>query len=235
MLSKAGLDGYEVGVLVNRDVLDTEKRLDNGSKRYQEAFKGVDLVTRQDDLTFSVEAILGDASSEHKLAFQLDLPDKAHLSLQADGSVVVLVDGTIPVGVFKPPWARDANGDGVETFFEIDGQTLIQHVVDADPDAYPVYADPDFDAGIFTSTIYFDLSETSIICSGGAAVFTWLVQSGSYWLLIMGPVRAAILAVAASAVGVACYATARSRCLKIKLIGHVIPVPLSYRDNQYCT
>ena len=47
--------------------------------------------------------------------------------------------------------------------------------------------------------------------------------------------RAAILAAAASAVGVACYEDLRSRCLKIKLIGHVIPLPLSYRNSQDCT
>lgn len=235
VLSKAGLDGYKVGVMVDRGVLDSEKMLDDGSKRYQGAFKGVDLIAKQDELTFRVLAILADASSEHKLAFELDLPDEAHLSLQSDGSVVVLVDGTVPVGAFNPPWALDVNGDRVETFFEIEGRTLIQHVVAADPDAYPVYADPDFDAGIFSSTIYFNRNETSIICSGGAAVFTWLVQSGTYWLLITGPARSAILAAAAAAVAVACYADARSRCLKIKLSGHIVPVPLSYRNSQYCT
>ncbi len=232
-LVEAGHDGYEIGVVVDKKVLDTEKELESGEKQYSKAFEGVELIAKQDDLTFTVVAILADEFSEHKLSFELSMPNKATLSLLADGSVAVLTDQGVPVGLFKQPWARDANGDEVKTYFELDGSTLIQHVDSVDPSAYPVYADPDFDAGYFSSTIYFNRSETSVICSGGIASFGAFIRSGVA-SFVTGPLVAAIVAAAATVVGLACSAEATSRCLKIKLIGHVIPVPLIYRNSTYC-
>ena len=234
VLAKAGVDGYKVGVAFNRSVLESEIQLEDGTSRYLQAFKGVNLISKQDDLTFTIVAVLSDTSSEHKLAFELSLPDKASLSLQSNGSVLVLAEGGIPVGQFKVPWALDANGDKVETSFEVDGSTLIQHVANADPSAYPVYADPDFDAGYFSSTIYFNRWETALICAAGVGGFGSIIRSGTLFF-ITGPALPAILAAAATVVGVACAAETSSRCVKLKLIGHMIPVPLTYYNSQYCT
>lgn len=82
----------------------------------------------------------------HETAFRMDIgmPDGAIGNLQEDGSIAILsADGDF-VGGIAAPWARDVNGTSIPTEFELDGNTLVQHVdlSEVPIDAYPVVADP---------------------------------------------------------------------------------------------
>ncbi len=61
---------------------------------------------------------------------------------EVGGGVTALdPDGNFVAGL-APPWAKDATGADVSTSYRIEGTTVVQDVAVADPDAYPVVADP---------------------------------------------------------------------------------------------
>src|SRR4051812_19016256 len=73
-----------------------------------------------------------------------------------------------------PPWARDAAGRRIPTYYKLDGTTLIQVVEHrAAGTSYPVVADPKVSIGLFELTVTFSRSETAYIAGkaadGGAA------------------------------------------------------------------
>ncbi|AHW62543.1 Putative secreted protein [Corynebacterium glyciniphilum AJ 3170] len=80
---------------------------------------------------------------EHR--FDMDVPEGGQMVKNPDGSVDVLdADGNVVEHV-KAPWAYDASGRPVETYYEVDNETgeLVQIV---DPDRttlLPILADPD--------------------------------------------------------------------------------------------
>lgn len=69
--------------------------------------------------------------------------DVARLQKNDDGSVAAYDAEGVLVGGFPAPWARDANGADVPTYFEVDGTTLTQVIPHRGTDvAYGVTADP---------------------------------------------------------------------------------------------
>jgi hypothetical protein len=68
----------------------------------------------------------------------------------AGSELLVLPDGRVSVagsdGAFiagiDAPWAVDANGNDLETYYTVDGTTLTQHVEFTNETAFPVVADP---------------------------------------------------------------------------------------------
>lgn len=56
---------------------------------------------------------------------------------------MILDQAGVEVGAVSAPWAVDANGVPVPTWFELDGMTLVQTVDHTNGDiAYPVLVDP---------------------------------------------------------------------------------------------
>ncbi|MBG6084474.1 hypothetical protein [Zhihengliuella flava] len=82
------------------------------------------------------------ASAARSYEFDLELPDGASASLDSDGSVIIVDAADREVGRYFAPWAFDAHGDEVETWFEVVGDKLIQHVKFAENSAFPIVADP---------------------------------------------------------------------------------------------
>ncbi|MGP9761297.1 hypothetical protein ACT3UN_16520, partial [Corynebacterium sp. AOP12-C2-36] len=84
-----------------------------------------------------------DSPREHR--FDMDVPAGGQMVKNPDGSVDVLdADGNVVEHV-KAPWAYDALGRPVETYYEVDNETgeLVQ-VVDPDrTSVLPILADPD--------------------------------------------------------------------------------------------
>jgi len=81
------------------------------------------------------------APSEYE--FEMDLADGDFLEKQVDGSAVIKdKNGEIKTTIFKP-WAKDANGTELETFYEIESSTLIQKInLESENVAFPIVADP---------------------------------------------------------------------------------------------
>jgi hypothetical protein len=75
--------------------------------------------------------------------YHVSVPGDNHIELLSTGGAVVLSGGGETVATVATPWAKDAEGAVVETYFTTDGHTLTQHVSHNVPGvAYPVVADP---------------------------------------------------------------------------------------------
>ncbi len=82
-----------------------------------------------------------DAPTEYE--YKVDLPAGGKIELQSDGSAVLYDNSNTAISIIGKPWAKDANGKEVKTWFSTDGLTLIQHVEHNVPGVvYPVVADP---------------------------------------------------------------------------------------------
>ncbi|MCD2158130.1 hypothetical protein LQL77_31040 [Rhodococcus cerastii] len=121
-----------------------------------------------------------DASAPKRYAFALDLPDGYVVEPQEGGSMTVNNDKGIPVGSFAAPWAKDALGVSVPTSLTMEGATLVQQVDFTADTAFPVTADPSWDWGVITGTIYLNINETRLMAAGGTAV-SWLPTPFTMW------------------------------------------------------
>lgn len=79
--------------------------------------------------------------ADSRYEFPLEVPEGARVEFGDDGAVVVLNADDEALGVFPTPWAVDAEGSDLRTWYEVEGTTLVQHI-DHDGAAYPVIADP---------------------------------------------------------------------------------------------
>lgn len=99
------------------------------------------------------------AQAPTEFEFPIDIPDGAALTLNADGSVSIAIDGE-ELGHIETPWAVDANGNNVATAFAVNGATLTQIVNHTASDvAYPVVADPKFSSSWWGQTMKLTTSE----------------------------------------------------------------------------
>ncbi len=91
-----------------------------------------------------VSAVIESFEASHVLDFGLTIPDNGYLQLEDDDSVSVRNQDGDVVHSIAPPWATDANGTPVETWYKVKGETLTQHVNPTTVTAYPITADPEF-------------------------------------------------------------------------------------------
>ncbi len=78
-------------------------------------------------------------------SFPVTLPAGEFLASNPDGSVSVMKSfsgGSVSLGMFQAPWAKDAAGNFVTTTYTIQGDTLVQHVDVTTATVFPVVADP---------------------------------------------------------------------------------------------
>lgn len=86
---------------------------------------------------------IGGPDSPSTYSFTVDLPAGHELVAQEDGSVIGQDPATYETSVVIPaPWAVDAAGDAVPSYYEVAGSELIQHVALRDDSQFPILADP---------------------------------------------------------------------------------------------
>lgn len=74
-----------------------------------------------------------------------DLPKGAKVQASANGGFVAIDAQGQLITASPKPWAHDANGKVVKTYFKVDGQTMKQYVSHKDANvAYPVTIDPTY-------------------------------------------------------------------------------------------
>ncbi len=84
---------------------------------------------------------LAGPASPRTFDFPLDLPAGATLRPSGDGGAEVVRKEEI-LAVVDAPWARDARGRALPTYYTIVGSTLSQHIDLDGQTAFPVMADP---------------------------------------------------------------------------------------------
>ena len=98
--------------------------------------------------------VMADESSARTHRFDMDVPDGGQMVKNPDGSVdVVDADGRI-VDHVKAPWAYDAAGKPVTTWYEVDNDTgeLVQHIAPDESTVFPIIADPEQSKSTATKT-----------------------------------------------------------------------------------
>jgi hypothetical protein len=115
----------------------------DGMATYTAADGGVSVGVRAFDDSVQLSAVLTSAKSGNALGFAITPPAGSHMVVQTDGSVLfVEASGASASGGIAAPWAKDANGAVLATYYSLNGNTLIQHVAVSATTTYPVVADP---------------------------------------------------------------------------------------------
>ncbi|MQA36040.1 hypothetical protein GCU49_21140, partial [Modestobacter roseus] len=127
-------------------------------------------VQKLGDESVRFATVISSAAAPTRYEYEMSLPPTARMTRLADGSVEIRgTNGTL-IGAVSAPWAKDVNGTGVPTRYEVIGTTLVQVVEHTKMSyAYPVVADPRFTWGWITGTAYFNKKETRLMAGGSYA------------------------------------------------------------------
>ncbi|HSX30149.1 MAG TPA: hypothetical protein VLE73_06335 [Candidatus Saccharimonadales bacterium] len=89
--------------------------------------------------------------------YKISLPDGGRIELGSSGNAVILDEMGALIASISAPWATDAKGGHVRTWFTTDGTTLTQHISHRTRGTvYPVTADPYFDWKWYGVNIYIE-------------------------------------------------------------------------------
>ena len=101
------------------------------------------------DGSLRAAVVVAGATAPKSYAFRLTLPRDVGAVRNADGGVDLVrrspgrkVVGTLLVGRLEVPWAVDANGRAIRTWYTVGGNTVIQHIDFGAASAFPIVADP---------------------------------------------------------------------------------------------
>ncbi|MCL2785185.1 MAG: hypothetical protein FWD55_07095 [Propionibacteriaceae bacterium] len=176
--------------------------------------------------------------------------------IQDDGSVdlVLAFDAEefileVIVGEIESPWAMDANGESVETYYVVNDEGQLVQIVEPAPGTkYPIVADPKVSASINGWSIDFNRAETKVAASSKAALIQKITDAG---LTISGVILAWMNLSTASFVAgiaslyalyggytlqVASTAYAKGQCLRMNMglfpLAGFVPVPIAYSGGN---
>lgn len=142
-----------------------------------------------------------------------------NLALNADGTVTVTDGAGVFVNYFSAPWAIDASGRALATWYEVDGNVITQHI-NTNNARFPVIADPSAECGIGWCSVYFNRSETHDIATARLAALGGAVAACSPG----GPLVVAVCTIGAAAIGAtAIYADNHNQCVGVVAYGVVPP------------
>jgi hypothetical protein len=124
-----------------------------GAKEGKVIAKGVVAYASESDFSNTVQAnndgsvrmttIIDNPNAPTEYEYKVDLPAGGKIELQSYGSAVLYDNSNTAISIISKPWAKDATGKEVKTWFATDGLTLIQHVDhNVAGIVYPVVADP---------------------------------------------------------------------------------------------
>lgn len=148
--------GLSRGDLIGKDTVVYTTRKDD-FRIFVQATKNIsfDKVAENGIRTF---ILLNNSSAPTQYDFEFVLPKGCRfvsgyeLNIEEVGmkEIAVMGDDGFIYGVIKEPWAKDATGESVETYYTYSDTTLMQHIsVDADT-KFPVVADPWYGTSIKT-------------------------------------------------------------------------------------
>lgn len=133
--------------------IDSEVRIDNAlpgeltdsssGQPYFEADDYTVVPVAHEDGSVQITTVLQNADAPSSYTYSSSSNGGTAIELFEDDSAIVWDEEGKYVAAIAPPWAYDANGVAVETWYTVDGSALIQHVAhDPAVHAYPIAADP---------------------------------------------------------------------------------------------
>ena len=159
------------------------EKVANGVVAYASESNFSNAVQANEDGSVRMTTIIDDPTAPTEYEYEIGVEGEFHLqkATNEDGEEGVLVmsaDKSEVIKIVNPAWAKDAEGNEVETYFEIRGNKLVQVVKhNVEGVVYPVTADPHLVRHWWGFSYYFNRSETNNIAFGsavGAAIFSKL-------------------------------------------------------------
>lgn len=169
--------------------LSRGQQIDHAVVAYRTGNETVTSATLKDDGSVQIATVIEGPRSPSRYRYELGIPGDATSVVESDGSVFFLrSDGSIALGMARP-WARDAGGRELQTYYEVDGNSVTQ-VVDhrgAGSVEYPVVADPWMGTDLFSYTGYDRKGpyKNQVVVSAKLGAWGWgvYVGIGGQWIL----------------------------------------------------
>ncbi|QHC58529.1 hypothetical protein [Rathayibacter sp. VKM Ac-2760] len=173
------------------------------------------VLTSSDDAAAAAGyAVIKGAEAPEEYRFEVTASGAAaHLALTDAGAVTVSDSLGDVVNTIAAPWAIDAEGAPVDTWYEIDGSTVLQHLRHQGA-AYPVVADPSVECDAAFCTLLLSRSDTHRLASDSGAVTVVLafLCGGASWACELG---------AAVAIDAANRAEDEGKCVGVRHLHYV--------------
>jgi len=124
------------------DAADEAQPSDLGGVTYDNNNDSTTTALPKSDGSLQIATTITSAQAPSDYTYTITGSEGSHLQLEDNGMVSLLsADGNWEGGA-APPWAKDANGNPVDTTYSVDGNTLTQHIAFDETTAFPVVADP---------------------------------------------------------------------------------------------
>lgn len=89
--------------------------------------------------------VISDRGAPEDYTYDVDLPAGGSVKVNPDGTASLLDETGTAISVVQEPWAEDADGVAVPTYYTTDGRSLTQHIAHQGGNyALPIKADPWF-------------------------------------------------------------------------------------------
>lgn len=182
------------------------------------------------------EWTISNSSSLTSRTFALETDTDVSLSVDPNSGAIVVSQDDEPVALIESPWAKDANGRAVPTYFTVEGSEFTQYVdTSAGGYAYPITADPRVNWGIVSGHIYFSKEETRKVAAGAASV----VAISPFWVLVPSPAGKIlgewVTHHAGAIAGWGTAAVVQNKCLALKVgvTNHLYPPTVGVTPEHY--
>jgi hypothetical protein len=189
---------------------------EGGNATYQNAESDTSFAIRPISNGMQTLITIAGSAAPTQFTFSMPLPPGAHYRVNADGSADIVTTKGLVIGTLAKPWARDADGNSVPTYYTLKGNTIVQTIAHQGA-VYPVAADPSVSWHWWGYQVQFTKHETQVIGWGISAVGAYFGWTG--W--------AAVAALAAAPL--ASWATSHGYCLAINWYWNGSVSPWLYR------
>lgn len=170
-------NGYSIEMSLPEQFESIDGKLDEGTVVYNEEDTSAACAVQtieteiQDAYVIRTLVTIGDASASHEYSFDFNLPegceiirgeDYANSKERVTGTLYVVNNNSLitdeetgevypeSILAIEPAWAKDANGNDVNTHYEINGSSVKQVVEFDENSAFPIVADPQYGGYYYT-------------------------------------------------------------------------------------
>jgi hypothetical protein len=150
--------------LPNADQSGSGQQVAPGVVAYASNDGSANAVQATEDGGVRMLTVIDNPNAPTKYDYKISVPEGGTIQIIQDGSAIVLDANGQVLATVATPWAKDARGKQIRTWFTTDDTTLTQHVKhNVRGVVYPVTADPSFNWSWTGVTIYFNKTETRFI------------------------------------------------------------------------
>ncbi|HTE22583.1 MAG TPA: hypothetical protein VK674_06105 [Candidatus Limnocylindria bacterium] len=166
--------------LPNAENATTAKQVAPGVVGYDSGNGSANAVQPTEDGGVRMLTVIDNPNAPTAYEYRVSIPSGGSVQLRVDGGALVINKKQRVITSVDKPWAKDATGKSVNTYFTTDGKTLTQHVEHNVPGVvYPVMADPWWKPWTWTRKTWKRITKTAI--AGGSCAVSF-VAAPTIWV-----------------------------------------------------